>query len=78
MMPRPKAVLARAAVFDFRIPRSWPRLVQAAALTLAAPLGETWEMARRDLRPLGARHVRPDTDRSFFFDAAYGAAGPPL
>ncbi len=87
MMPDPEAVLARAvgalalggrvAVLDFRIPRSWPRLVQTAAFALAAPLGETWEMARRDLRPVVAAHVALDTDRSFFFGGAYVATGAP-
>jgi demethylmenaquinone methyltransferase/2-methoxy-6-polyprenyl-1,4-benzoquinol methylase len=85
MMPDPEAVVERAvgaltpggriAVLDFRIPRSWPGLVQTAAFRLAAPLGETWEMARRDLRPVVAAHVALDADRSFFFGAAYVAAG---
>ena len=85
MMPDPEAVVARAAtalapggrlaVLDFRIPRSWPGLVQTAAFRLAAPLGETWEMARRDLRPVVGAHVALDTDRSFYFGGAYVAAG---
>lgn len=88
MMPDPEAVIARAAgalaqdgrfaVLDFRIPRSWPGLVQTAAFALAAPLGETWEMARRDLRSDVGQHVALDTDRSFFFGGAYVAAGTPL
>lgn len=65
----------RLSVLDFRIPRSWPGLVQTAAFRLAAPLGETWEMARRDLRPVVAAHVALDADRSFFFGGAYVAAG---
>jgi demethylmenaquinone methyltransferase/2-methoxy-6-polyprenyl-1,4-benzoquinol methylase len=87
MMPDPEAVIARAAgalapggrfaVLDFRIPRSWPGLVQTAAFALAVPLGETWEMARRDLRPTLADHVTLDADRSFFFGAAYVVAGSP-
>ena len=87
MMPEPEAVVERAvgalaprgriSVLDFRIPRSWPGLVQTAAFRLAAPLGETWEMARRDLRPVVAAHVALDTDRSFFFGGAYVAAGAP-
>ena len=85
MMPDPEAVVARAAgalapggrlaVLDFRIPRSWPGLVQTAAFALAAPFGETWEMARRDLRPALARHVALDTDRSFYGGGAYVVAG---
>jgi demethylmenaquinone methyltransferase/2-methoxy-6-polyprenyl-1,4-benzoquinol methylase len=85
MMPDPGAVVARAAralapggrfaVLDFRIPRSWPGLVQTAAFRLAAPLGETWEMARRDLRPALAEHVALDVDRAFYFGAAYVAGG---
>ena len=88
MMPDPEAVIERAvsslppdgriAILDFRIPPEWPRLVQNAAFALAAPLGETWEMARRDLRPALYRHAPIDTDRSFFFGAAYVAAGSPL
>lgn len=87
MMPDPEAVIERAvgalapdgrvSVLDFRIPRSWPGLVQTAAFRLAAPLGETWEMARRDLRPVVAAHVALDADRSFFFGGAYVAAGAP-
>ena len=87
MMPDPEAVVERAAaaltpggrlsVLDFRIPRSWPGLVQTAAFRLAVPLGETWEMARRDLRPVVAAHVALDADRSFFFGGAYVAAGAP-
>ena len=87
MMPDPEAVVERAvgaltpggriAVLDFRIPRSWPGLVQTAAFRLAAPLGETWEMACRDLRPVVAAHVALDADRSFFFGGAYVAAGAP-
>ncbi|MEM1044209.1 MAG: methyltransferase domain-containing protein [Bacteroidota bacterium] len=89
MMPDPEAVIARAvgslaeggriAVLDFRIPRRWPGLVQRAAFAVAAPLGETWEMARRDLRPALYRHAPIDTDRSFFFGGVYlGAGAPPL
>ena len=88
MMPDPEAVIARAtvaltpegrfALLDFRIPSSWPGLVQTAAFALAAPLGETWEMARRDLRPALDRHAPLDTDRSFYFGAAtLGAGAPP-
>ena len=87
MMPDPEAVVERAAralapggrlsVLDFRIPRSWPGLVQTVAFRLAAPLGETWEMARRDLRPVVAAQVALDADRSFFFGGAYVAAGAP-
>ena len=87
MMPDPEAVVERAAaaltpggrlsVLDFRIPRSWPGLVQTAAFRLAVPLGETWDMARRDLRPVVALHVTLDADRSFFFGGAYVAAGAP-
>ena len=87
MMPDPEAVIARAtvaltpegrfALLDFRIPSSWPGLVQTAAFALAAPLGETWEMPRRDLRPALDRHAPLDTDRSFFVGAAYVAAGVP-
>jgi len=87
MMPDPEAVIERAAralapdgrvaVLDFRIPRSWPGLVQTAAFRLAAPLGETWEMARRDLRPVLHRHAPLDTDRSFYFGGAYLGAGVP-
>ncbi len=85
MMPDPEAVVARVAgalapggrlaVLDFRIPRSWPGLVQTAAFALAAPFGETWEMARRDLRPVVARHVALDADRSFYGGGAYVVAG---
>ncbi len=88
MMPDPEAVVARAtralvphgrvAVLDFRIPRAWPALVQTAAFALVEPLGETWEMARRDLRPVLHRHAPLDTDRSFYFGAAtLGAGAPP-
>ena len=87
MMPDPEAVIERAvgslsdggriSVLDFRIPNTWPRFVQTAAFALAAPLGETWEMARRDLRPTLYRHAPIDTDRTFFFGAAYVAAGAP-
>ena len=87
MMPDPEAVIERAAralaphgrvaVLDFRIPRSWPGLVQTAAFALARPLGETWEMARRDLRPVLHRYAPLDTDRSFFFGGAYLGAGVP-
>ena len=42
------------------------------------PLGETWEMARRDLRPVLHQHAPLDTDRSFYFGAAtLGAGAPP-
>ena len=89
MMPDPEAVIERAAqaltpggrvaVLDFRIPRAWPGLVQTAAFALARPLGETWEMARRDLRPVLHRYAPLDTDRSFFFGGAYlGAGVPPI
>lgn len=87
MMPDPEAIIARAsgvlspvgrfALLDFRIPSEWPDLVQKAAFAIAEPLGETWEMARRDLRPLLDQHTPLDTDRSFFFGAAYVAAGSP-
>ena len=87
MMPDPEAVIERAvgalapdgrvAILDFRIPSGWPGLVQTAAFALAAPLGETWEMARRDLRPALHRHAPLDTDRSFYFGAAYLGAGSP-
>jgi demethylmenaquinone methyltransferase/2-methoxy-6-polyprenyl-1,4-benzoquinol methylase len=87
MMPDPEAVIERAvgaldhggriAVLDFRIPRDWPALVQTAAFALAEPLGETWEMARRDLRPVLHRHAPLDTDRSFFFGGATLGAGVP-
>ena len=54
---------------------AWPGLVQTAAFALATPLGETWEMARRDLRPGAAGHAALDTDRASFFGRAYVAAG---
>ena len=86
MMPDLEAVLARAAsalapdgrfaILDFRIPPTWSGLVRRAAFALAATLGETWEMARRDLRPSVADQIALDTDRAFFFGAAYVAAGP--
>lgn len=73
MMPEPERVLARAAgalepegrlaVLDFRIPASWPRPIRRSAFALVAPLGETWAMAERDLRPLVRRHVIPGTER---------------
>lgn len=62
-------------MLDFRIPPSWPGPVRRAAFALAAPLGETWAMAERDLRPLVRRHVTLDTDESFYFGAAYVVAG---
>jgi demethylmenaquinone methyltransferase/2-methoxy-6-polyprenyl-1,4-benzoquinol methylase len=92
MMPEPERVIARAAralearalspegrlaVLDFRIPPSWPQPIRRAAFALAAPLGETWAMAERDLRPLARRHVSLDTDESLYFGAAYVAAGLP-
>lgn len=87
MMPDPEAVIARAAaalppdgrfaVLDFKVPRSWPALAQTPVFALAARLGETWEMARRDLRPALSDRVALDIDRSFFFGAAYVAAGSP-
>jgi demethylmenaquinone methyltransferase/2-methoxy-6-polyprenyl-1,4-benzoquinol methylase len=87
MMPDPERVIARAvrslppdgrmAVLDFRIPSSWPGPVRGAAFALAAPLGETWAMAERDLRPMLRRHLTLDTDASFYFGAAYVAAGTP-
>ena len=77
LLARALAPGGRLAVLDFRIPRSWPGLVQTAAFRLAAPLGETWEMARRDLRPTLAGHVALNTDRPFFFGGAYVAAGAP-
>ena len=87
MMPEPERVIARAAdalppdgrlaVLDFRIPPSWPEPVRRAAFGLAAPLGETWAMAERDLRSLMRRHLSLDTDESFYFGAAYVAAGTP-
>ena len=87
MMPEPERVIARAAralepdgrlaVLDFRIPEAWPDPVRRAAFALAAPLGETWAMAKRDLRPLMRPHVALDIDASFYFGAAYVAAGSP-
>lgn len=87
MMPDPETVIARAAaalppdgrfaVLDFKVPRSWPALAQTPVFALAARLGETWEMARRDLRPALSDRVALDIDRSFFFGAAYVAAGSP-
>jgi demethylmenaquinone methyltransferase/2-methoxy-6-polyprenyl-1,4-benzoquinol methylase len=87
MMPEPERVIARAAaalspdgrlaVLDFRIPPSWPQPIRRAAFALAAPLGETWAMAERDLRPLARRHVSLDVDESLYFGAAYVAAGSP-
>ena len=87
MMPDPEAVIERAAralaphgriaVLDFRIPRAWPGLIQTAAFALAEPLGETWEMARRDLRPVLHQHAPLDTDRSFYFGGAHLGAGVP-
>lgn len=67
----------RLAVLDFRIPPSWPRPIRRAAFALAAPLGETWAMAERDLRPLARRHVSLDVDESLYFGATYVAAGSP-
>jgi hypothetical protein len=64
-------------VLDFRIPASWPGPVRKAAFALAAPLGETWAMAERDLRPMLRRHLTLDSDASFYFGAAYVAAGTP-
>ena len=93
MMPNPEAVIqrlvealrdgpsgrsARLGVLDFRIPHSWPALVQTAAFALAEPLGETWEMACRDLLPELARHATLDVDRMFYAGAAYVAAGTVL
>lgn len=88
MMPDPEAVIAKAAaalppdgrfaVLDFKVPRSWPALAQTPVFALAARLGETWEMAHRDLRDPLSRHVALDTDESFFFGAAYVAAGHPV
>ncbi len=88
MMPDPEAVIAKAAsalppdgrlaVLDFMVPRSWPALAQTPVFALAARLGETWEMARRDLRGPLSRHVELDTDESFFFGAVYVAAGRPV
>jgi demethylmenaquinone methyltransferase/2-methoxy-6-polyprenyl-1,4-benzoquinol methylase len=87
MMPEPERVIARAAqvlgsdgrlaVLDFRIPSSWPGPIRRAAFALAAPLGETWAMAERDLRPLLRHHLTLDADTSFYFGAAYVAAGTP-
>ncbi len=87
MMPDPERVIVRAAaalppdgrcaVLDFRIPEAWPRPIRRAAFALAAPLGETWAMAERDLRPLMRSHVALDTDEAFYFGAAYVAAGSP-
>lgn len=87
MMPDPEAVIARASgalapggrfsVLDFRIPCSWPGPIRRAAFVLAAPLGETWVMAERDLRPVLRRHLTLDADASFYFGAAYVAAGTP-
>lgn len=87
MMPEPERVIARAttalppdgrlAVLDFRIPEAWPGPIRRAAFALAAPLGETWAMAERDLRPLMCPHVALDIDASFYFGAAYVAAGSP-
>ncbi|GAB5550178.1 MAG: hypothetical protein SangKO_099380 [Sandaracinaceae bacterium] len=88
MMPDPEPIIARAAsaltpdgrmaILDFRIPDDWPGVVQKAAFALSAPLGETWEMARRDLRPVLYPHAPIDTDRSYFFGAAYVAAATPI
>jgi demethylmenaquinone methyltransferase/2-methoxy-6-polyprenyl-1,4-benzoquinol methylase len=87
MMPESERVIARTAralgtdgrlaVLDFRIPPSWPGPIRRAAIALVAPLGETWAMAERDLRPLTQRHVSLDVDESFYFGAAYVAAGSP-
>jgi demethylmenaquinone methyltransferase/2-methoxy-6-polyprenyl-1,4-benzoquinol methylase len=87
MMPESERVIARAAralgpagrlaMLDFRIPMEWPQPIRRAAFALAAPLGETWVMAERDLRPLMHRHVSLDTEASFYFGAAYVAAGSP-
>jgi demethylmenaquinone methyltransferase/2-methoxy-6-polyprenyl-1,4-benzoquinol methylase len=87
MMPEPEGVITsatraleserRLAVVDFRIPPSGPEPIRRAAFALAAPLGETWAIAERDLRPLVRRHVTLDTDVSFYFGAAYVAAGSP-
>ena len=92
MMPDPEAVVqrlaealqhgpsggsARLGVLDFRIPRSWPALVQTAAFALAAPLGETYEMARRDLRLVLDQHAPLVTNRSFYFGSVYLGVGVP-
>jgi len=87
MMPEPERVVARTAralppdgrfaMLDFRLPASWPEPIRQAAFALAAPLGETWAMAERDLRPLVRRHVSLNTDASFYFGSAYAAAGSP-
>jgi demethylmenaquinone methyltransferase/2-methoxy-6-polyprenyl-1,4-benzoquinol methylase len=88
MMPEPGVVIARAAmalpldgrlaVLDFRIPEAWPVAVRRSALALAAPLGETWAMAERDLREPMRQHLDLDTDEAYYFGAAYVAAGTPV
>lgn len=87
MMAEPEGVIARAAhalgpdgrlsVLDFLVPPSWPGPVRRAAFALAAPLGETWAMAERDLRPLVRRHVSSALGASYYFGAAYVIAGSP-